>query len=248
MRKFVYYGLIFVVFGYLQSCQGHIEAKQEGVIKEQRLRQASRYNMQLGLAYLRQGDRPRAKQKLLTALELSPNSPEVNAAMAYFLEETGNIGKSQDFYKKALSLAPNEGTQFNNYGAFLCRNGHYQEAEKYFLKAVDDVHYVHSAGAYENAGLCAMVMVDYKKALYYFKKALAEDPERKQSIAEVAQIEMKLNHPRKALKVLQQYRQQVVNDAVLLELVINAAHQTGQYKVEEIYKARLTRVKDTLKT
>lgn len=248
MRKFICYGLIVVTVVYLQSCQSHIEAKQEVAIKEQRLRDAAVYNTQLGLAYLRQADMPRAKHKLLIALELDPNSPDVNVAMGYFLEKTGDIDKANVFYKKALSLMPNSGAQFNNYGTFLCRMGEYKEAEKYFLKAVSDVHYIHSAGAYENAGLCATVIPDYGKALFYFKKALAQDPERKQSLAEIAQIEIKLNHSGKALELLQHYRQQVLNDAVLLALAINAAHQTGQFNVEEMFKDRLTRVRDTLET
>lgn len=248
MRKFIRYGLMAVIVIYLQSCQSQIEAKQEGAIREQRLREAAVYNTQLGLAYLRQSDRPRAKQKLLMALELAPRSPDVNVAMGYFLEKTGDLDKANDFYKKAMLLAPKSGAQLNNYGTFLCRIAQYREAEKYFLKAVDDVHYIHSAGAYENAGLCVAAIPDYGKALFYFKKALAEDPERKQSIAEAAQIEMKLNHPEKALKLVQYYRQQVLNDEVLLALAINAAHQTGQFNVEETFKARLTHVRDTLKT
>ena len=244
----IYYGLIAVAVVYLQSCQSLIEAKQEGAIKEQRLRDVAVYNTELGLAYLRQSDRPRAKQKLLKALDRAPNSPDVNVAMGYFLEKTGDIDNATIFYKKALSLAPNSGTQFNNYGTFLCRTGQYQEAEKYFLKAVNDVHYIHSAGAYENAGLCATAVPDYGKAVFYFKKALAEDPERKQSLAEIAQIEIKLNHPDKALKLLQHYRQQVLDDAVLLALTINAAHQAGRFNVEETFKARLTRVKANMST
>ncbi len=247
MRKSIFFWLVIVVVVYLQACQSHLEANQQAAIKEQRLRDAAIYNKQLGLAYLRQSDRPRAKRKLLRALELAPNSPDVNAAMGYFLEKIGDTDKATYFYKKALSLAPNSGAQYNNYGAFLCRKGQYKEAEKFFIKAVDDVHYSHSAAAYENAGLCATAIPDYGKAMFYFKKALAEDPERKQSIAEVVQLEMKLNHPKKALKLVQDYRDQVLNDEVLLALAVNAAHQAGQFNVEETFKARLTRVNDTLK-
>ena len=243
MRQLMCCGLIAVLVINLQSCQSHLEAKQERAIKEQRVHHAAVYNTQLGLAYLRQSDRPRAKQKLLTALHLVPNSPDVNVAMGYFFETIGDIDKAAVFYKKALSLAPNSGAQFNNYGTFLCRKGQYQEAEKYFLKAVGDVHYIHTSGAYENAGLCASAVPDYTKALYYFKKALAEDPERTQSLAEAVQIEMTLHHPDQALKLVQHYRQQVLNDSVLLALAANAAHQTKQFNAEDQFKARLARIR-----
>jgi type IV pilus assembly protein PilF len=155
--------------------------------------QAASYNTQLGMAYLKQGDRPRAKRKLLRALDLAPNSADVNAAMAYYLEKTGDLKEAHSYYQKALSLAPNSGAQLNNYGAFLCRLGQYKEAEAYFLKAVKDIHYVHTAEAYENAGLCAAAIPDYPKAENYFKRALKHDPKRRQSFHELVTLERKHN-------------------------------------------------------
>ena len=110
----------------------------------------------MGLGYLKQGDRPRAKKKLLTALEQEPTSPDVNSAIAYYFEQTKELKQAEKYYLKALSLAGNSGAQLNNYGTFLCRQGDYKKAENYFLKAVKDVQYVNTAGAYENAGLCAL--------------------------------------------------------------------------------------------
>ena len=191
MLKFIGYVFIGFAFFTVQSCQRTIEDKQEQAIKEQRLHNAATYNTQLGIAYLRQGDRSRAKQKLITAVDLAPNDPDVNMAMGYFLEKTGDLPRARAFYKKALTSAPNSGVQLNNYGTFLCRTGHYKQAEIYFLKAVNELHSIHSAGAYENAGLCAAAIPDDKKAIYYFKKALEQEPNRKQSLAEIARIERK---------------------------------------------------------
>jgi type IV pilus assembly protein PilF len=89
----------------LQACQ------QKSVNNEEALRLAKQnkaaiYNTQLGLAYLKQGDRQRAQGKILKALKMDPNSAEVNAAMAYFLENTGDLKEARNYYKKALSLAP----------------------------------------------------------------------------------------------------------------------------------------------
>ena len=162
-------------------------------LKQQKLYNAAIYNVRLGLAYLKQGNRLRAKKKLLTALDLAPNSPDVNTAMGFFLENTGDIYNARSFYKKALALAPHNGSQLNNYGAFLCRRGYYKTAETYFLQAVTDVHYVNSAGAYENAGLCAMAVPNYTKAIYFFKKALQQDPGRKQSLAKLAYAKQQMH-------------------------------------------------------
>ena len=161
--------------------------------------------MQLGLAYLKQGDRPRAKRKLLTALAQAPDSPSVNAAMAYFMEKTGEINQATLYYKKAILAAPGRGAQLNNYGAFLCRRAQYREAQTYFLKAVNDAQYEYTAGAYENAGLCAAAIPDYPKAVQYFTKALEHDPSRKQSLDELVKIEIKRGHERQAQAILRQY-------------------------------------------
>lgn len=225
----------------VQACQHSTEIKAGQTALAQK-HQAASYNTQLGLAYLKQGDMPRAKRKLLAALDLEPDSADAYVAMAYYLEKTGDMKKARMFYQKALSLAPNSGAQLNNYGAFLCRLGKYNEAESYFLKAVSDVRYIHTAGAYENAGLCATVIPEYSKAKKYFAKALEQDPQRKQSLYELVTIELKQNHANKALMYLQKYPVLSLNDPVLLDLAINAAHQAGKARVELDYQQRLSRL------
>jgi type IV pilus assembly protein PilF len=180
----------FITVFFLQACQTHQTREPEAAL----------YNMQLGLAYLNQGALERAKHKLLTALHEAPRSPAVNASMAYFLEKTGDIERARHYYRKALRLAPHDGAQLNNYGAFLCRQGAYQSSISYFLKAAHEVNYEHTAGAYENAGLCAEEIPDYVHAKEYFAKALKADPSRTSSRDERVKLahqveKVKLDHP-----------------------------------------------------
>lgn len=169
-------------------------------------KQAAIYNTQLGLAYFKQGDRVHAKQKLIMALQQAPNLPEANAAMAFFLEQTGDINRAKVYYQNALRTAPGNGAQLNNYGAFLCRSGLYHQADAYFLRAINDKSYTHTAEAYENAGLCAAAIPNYTKAVNYFNKALKQDPLRKQALYELVSIEVKLGFNEKALAHLQAYQ------------------------------------------
>lgn len=214
----------------LQSCQ---------VLNKSKTHDAASYNTQLGLAYLNQGDRPRAKRKLLTALAQAPDSPEANASMAYFLEKCGDMERAAVYYRKAMALAPKNGAQLNNYGAFLCRRGQYSQAESYFLKAIDDVQYIHTAGAYENAGICAAAIPNYTKAKMYFVKALEQDPSRRQSLYELVKIEVKLGHESAAVTYLQKYPSIVLSDPTLLALAIKVAHKAGMFTLEANYKLRL---------
>jgi len=224
---------------FLQACHQKAALNAERAVEAQKHREAASYNTQLGMAYLKQEDRPRAKQKLLTALKLAPKLPEVNAAMAYYLEKTGDIQEARAYYQKALFLAPNSGAQLNNYGAFLCRLGKYKEAEQYFLKAVKDVTYLQTAGAYENAGLCAAAIPNYPKAQYYFTKALMQDPQRKQSLYELVKIALKQNNAKEALRYLQKYPVLSLNDPALVSMAIRASKSANKPNVAAVYAQRL---------
>jgi len=223
----------------LQGCQPSEEAKDQINNKNPQLDEAATYNAQLGLAYLKQGDRARAKRKLFLALSQAPKSPNAHASMAYFMEQCGSIGDAHLYYKKAIALSHSSGSQLNNYGAFLCRQGQYRQAEQYFLKAVKDMEYEHTAGAYENAGLCVMAIPDEKKAALYFAKALEQDPSREQALYELADIEIKQGHHQDALTLLQKFPNLSLNDKTLLSMAANMAHKTGKIDLEAEYQTRI---------
>jgi type IV pilus assembly protein PilF len=204
-----------VLLLFMQACHNqtqHISSTKHG--------NAALYNTQLGLAYFAQGNRERAKHKLLTALAQDPKSPGVNAAMAFYLEKTGEIDRAGAYYQKALLLSSEDGAQLNNYGAYLCRRGQYRQAELYFLKAANDMQYEHTSVAYENAGLCAEAIPDYKKATQYFEKALRHDPSRKQSLYELLSIDLKLKQFSRARKRLKNHPDLFLNDPKLRILAV----------------------------
>lgn len=236
-----WYKLLFITTCFfLQACQPHSLAQVElDEAKKPNPIEAAGYNIQLGLAYLKQGNIPRAKRKLLTAMKQAPNSPDANAALGYFMEKTGEFERAKSYYQKAMALAPGRGTQLNNYGTFLCRRGEYSEAENYFLKAVNDVQYEHTAGAYENAGLCSLAAQKDTKAEHFFKKALEKDPSQKQSLYELVKLEMKNHQDDVALAELKKYPEMVLQSKDLLALAVQVAHQAGQSELEANYRRSL---------
>ena len=225
----------------LTSCQHNAALKKEEptAIKNTKLSAAASYNTQLGLAYLNQGDRSRAKKKLFLAMSQDPNSANAIAAMAYFMEKSGDMDNAQAYYKKAMAMAPGVGAQLNNYGAFLCRRGQYRQADEYFLKAVKDIEYAHTAGAYENAGLCAMAIPDYVIAEKYFEKALEQDPSREQSLYELVSLEVKQDHIKEALSYLQKYPALSQQNHTMLTMAVDVAHKAGNIEMEADYRLRL---------
>jgi type IV pilus assembly protein PilF len=167
----------------------------------------AKINTTLGLAYLERHDIKRAKQKLLIALKEAPTLPEAWYTMGYFLESTDNKAQASKYYLKAIQLAPGRGDALNNYGTFLCRSGNYQGAIQQFLKAVQDPNYLELAAAYENAGLCSLRIPNSKAAMHYFKKALAEDPNRPTSLIELAELHVKQKKYSVARHALDRYLQ-----------------------------------------
>lgn len=240
--------LIFLTFGFLTACHPPVtkEAEKNPPTKKIDLSKASTYNVQLGLGYLNQGDRPRAKKKLLTALGQTPHSADANAAIAYYFEKTADLDNAKKYYAKAVSLASAEdgslGAQYNNYGAFLCRQADYKKAEEYFLKAIKQVQYIKTAGAYENAGLCSLAIPDEKKAKMYFTKALEQDPSKSQSLYELVKLESKASNFSEALKLLNKYPELVLNDSMLLAQAKEVAKNAGELKLALEYENNLAMI------
>lgn len=155
---------------------GCAESPQREPKISQNLVKAAHINVELGLAYLEKNEMSRAKNTLLQAKREAPKEPVVWYGMGYFLERTGDFRAAEEHYRFALELSPDVGPAFNNYGAFLCRHGRYQEALKAFEKAAADRHYLEPAVAYANAGFCALKIPNQRLANQYFQRALEKDP------------------------------------------------------------------------
>lgn len=200
---------------------------------------AADYNLELGMSYLQQGDMQRAKHKLLTALQQSPDSAKANEAMGYFQETTGDKQAAGNYYLKAVQLNPKSGRAQNNYGTFLCRSGRYQEAEQHFLMALQDASYLNTAQVYENAGLCALSVPDDAKALAYFSKAVAQDSRLSTSWLELGQITYRQANYKLAQQYLNQYMQMVAEPSaealwlgIRVARQLNDANDAGKYTLE----------------
>jgi type IV pilus assembly protein PilF len=161
---------------------------------------AAQTNIEIGLVMFKRGETEAAKESFLRAIQQNPKSSESWYAMAYFYEFTGNSVEAAKDYRKAIALAPraSAGAARNNYGAFLCREKHYQEGLKQILQAAESSNYVNTAEAYENAGLCAQRIPDRKNAIAYFQKALANDPNRRASLISLSKLYSKIGNKKLA--------------------------------------------------
>lgn len=201
----------------------------------QKQAKAAEINVQLGLGYFKQGDVQRAQKKLMLASEQAPNSPDVAGALGYYFERTGNLEQAELYYAKAMNLTHGAGAQLNNYGAFLCRQGKYKVADDYFEKASRDLQYVNSAGALENAGLCALAIPNLAQAERYFERAYTQDPRRTKALYELAKLAFNKKQYDKVLQRVEQYNTVNPLSAAILLLGYQAATKLGAKDKAENY-------------
>ena len=230
MRKLMY-SICLVLCCSLVGCSSHKEDAAAPMANHQ---DAAQINTRLGLAYLNQGNFPRAKEKLLLAVQQKATS-QTYGALAYFYERTHDNKLAHEYYQKAIDLNSKNGAPHNNFGAFLCRQGEYQAAENQFQLAVSDPHYINSAGAYENAGLCALLIPNKAKAGMYFNKAIQQNPKLPTSLHELAQLNNEDGHYQQALLYFNQYIMLKEPDAATLWLGVEIAKNLNDKSAMQRY-------------
>lgn len=216
MQKKIKIWILTFSMGCLVGCSS-LKTTEEKNETSQHVKTA-KINAQLGMAYLEMNNIPRAKQKLLLAIQQAPTSPEPWYSMAYLLETTGNIEEADRHYMKAITIAPKRGDAHNNYGTFLCRRGKYALSIQHFLQAVKDPTYLNAADAYENAGLCAMKNKNPQQAIHFFKSALAQESDRQVSLLKLVEANYSLGHKAEAkhhLKAFSKVAPQTTQTALL---------------------------------
>ena len=166
---------------------------------------AAETNMRLGINYMDRGDYAIALDKFEKSLQQNPNLPATHNGIALLYQRLGENAKAEQHFKKAVSLDSNYSEAQNNYGAFLCMQRRYPEAEKHFLAAVKNPLYKSKAGAYENAGLCALRAEDKVSASRYFHEALQVSPYAIKSLLGLAQLEYDQGYYQEADGYLQRY-------------------------------------------
>jgi type IV pilus assembly protein PilF len=137
---------------------------------------AAVYNVQLGLAYMQQGDLERAKDKLDRAVSQDPDSADVRSARATLFARLGEKDKADAEFRAALRLAPQDPRMVNNYAVYLCQNGRSEEGVKRFLEAARNPLYPTPEAAYTNAGVCLRSAKRDDEARTNFMRALQLRP------------------------------------------------------------------------
>ncbi len=102
---------------------------------------AAKTNIQLGVAYLQQGNYPLAKEKLERSLKQNPKDPDVHTSLALLYDRVREPKLADKHFREALRLAPDNPDISNNYAIYLCKNGRVDEGVERFSTVATNKYY-----------------------------------------------------------------------------------------------------------
>jgi len=232
MSAFVRYLLLAVM---LTACSAH----QARDLNQPRT--PAEINAEMGLRYMQQGDYQVALGKLKRALEQDSRLASAHHYIALLYNRLGSTDLAGQHFARAIKLAPGNAAIENNYGVFLCEQGHYREAEARFLRVLQVPDYKHPGEAYENAGLCALRSSDTTKAASYFRRALEFNPLRANSLYQMMKLSFDSGRLRDAQDFLQRYEKVASHSRQSLWLALRIERRLGNQAAARDYAQRLRR-------
>jgi type IV pilus assembly protein PilF len=153
---------------------------------------AAELNYQLGARYYRKGDYDLARDRLELALEQNPKN-----GLAW-----STLGLT---YEALVRVAPRDFKIQENYAVFLCRQDRFDDARKYFDKAIKAPTNDYSEQTYTNAGVCMMQKPDNVAAEEYLRAALERRPNYGEALLQMSVLFYETGDNLRARAFLQRY-------------------------------------------
>jgi type IV pilus assembly protein PilF len=144
--------------------------------------------MQLGSAYLQQGNLPIAKEKLERAVKQAPRDPAIHGLLAMLYLRLGQESRAESEYRAALALAPRDPDLLNNYAVFLCGAGRIDEGVARFQEAARNPLYRTPWVAYSNAGVCLHSARRDAEAEPLYVRALQVQPDYAEAVSQLVEL------------------------------------------------------------
>jgi type IV pilus assembly protein PilF len=198
-------------------------------------------NVQLGVAYLKQGNLAIAQEKLERAEKQNPRDPNVHTALAVLYERLNRPREVESHYRTATRLAPRDPNASNNYAVWLCKNGRTDDGVKRFIEAARNPLYSTPETAYTNAGVCLRAAKKLDQAAELFALALQTRPNLAEAAFQMSELQFERGKYTESRANLDRFLGAFKPTPDLLFLGVRVARATGDRLGEERY-ARTLRV------
>ncbi len=220
---------------------GEQVAQQYDVHDDRQVRTRMRYQEVFRLAADRysRGELDAAFGYARSAQKLDPADPAAYTLQAVIEGRRGNREAAGELYRRAAELAPRQGDVLNNYGAWLCANGHPAEALVWFDRALGDAGYDARADALANAGGCALEAGQRERAEQNLRQALALAPGNPYALESMARNELLHGRYFEARAFYQRRLAAAPATASVLQLAIQIEERLGDRGAASRYQQRL---------
>lgn len=161
--------------------------------------------VQLGIGYLRKGNRQQARFNLLKALDIDERSGSAHNAMALLYQLEKENALAEEHFRKAIRYEPELTRVKNNYGVFLYRQQRYEEAYKQFLIASEDINYNRRGRVFLSLGQIAQHLGKVQEAEEAWEKSINLNPKLAEPYLELAGVHFKAGDYPKAKRYLDRY-------------------------------------------
>lgn len=195
--------------------------------------------VEMGIAYMREGQDAVALKKLRTALEVDDKNPEAHNVIAILYERLGESGRAATHYDTAAKLDPRDPFIRNARGSFFCKQNLYDQADDEFQKALANPLYPTPWVALTNAGLCADRAGNKEKAEGYYRRALSANDRYSPALLQMAELSFVQDHQMSARAYLERYHGEVAATATSLWLGVRVEQKLGDRQKAVEYKRRL---------
>jgi len=200
---------------------------------------AAKTNVQLGVAYLQQGNYPLAREKLERSLKQNPKDPDVHTSLGLLYDRVGDAKLADKHFKEALRLAPDNPDISNNYAIYLCRNGRVVEGVERFSAVAANKYYRTPEVALSNAGVCLKDAKRFDEAQAMFVKAIKAKPNYNEATVQLATLHLERNQLAEARKVVDTYLGAFRPDPEVLYAAVTVARASKDKMSEEKFSRTL---------
>ena len=200
---------------------------------------AAKTNIQLGVAYLQQGNYPLAREKLERSLSQNPKDPDVHTSLGLLYDRVGETKLADKHFKEALRLAPDKPDISNNYAIYLCKNGRVEEGVERFTAVAANKYYRTPEVALTNAGVCLRANKRLDQAQQMFVGAIKARPNYSEATVQLTSLYLQREQVNEARKVVETYLNAFKPDPDVLLSAVNVARAAKDRMSEEKYSRAL---------
>ncbi|MEW8506317.1 MAG: type IV pilus biogenesis/stability protein PilW [Candidatus Thiodiazotropha sp.] len=242
-RAGYHFSPLFLLFLFLSGCATQQQTTDAtGNLGREKRNSPAKIYVEMGMAYMRDGQSAVALQKLKKALEVDEKSAEANNVIAILYEQLGETDRAGIHFDRAIELDGRDPYIRNARGSYNCRLARYDAALIDFEEALANPLYPTPWVAMTNAGLCVERSGDEVKAENFYRRALSANASYPVALFQMAEVSLQQEKDLSARAYLERYHSEVKPTAASLWLGIQIEKRLRDLAKSTEYRNRLLKV------